>query len=127
MWARVVEFMLGCWLLCSPFIFQGENRGDHVHYLIDFALGGTVMTLALLAHWEPTRYAHVGTLLLSAAMFLVPRFTLSPEIPPAAQNFMMIGLLLAMFALVPNEATRPPRAWRKKNDQLAAGQPTPEG
>ena len=127
MWPRVVEFMLGCWLLCSPFIFQGENRGYHVDSLIDFGLGAAVMTLALLAHWGPTRYAHVGTLILSIAMFLVPRLTLSPEIPPAAQNFMMVGLLLAMFALVPNEASRPPRAWRKINDQMAAGQPTPRG
>ncbi len=111
MWPRVVEFMLGCWLLCSPFIFRGDHRGD-VDTWIDFALGGLVTTMAALAFWRPTRYSHVVTLAVALMMFLVPRFTLSPEISPAGQNFMMVGLLLLMFALVPNQAFSAPQAWQ---------------
>lgn len=111
MWPRVVEFMLGCWLLCSPFLFRGEHR-DGVSPLIDFGLGSVIILFAALSFWEKTRYIHVGTLFLSVLMFAVPRLTLSPEIPPAGQNFMMIGLLLAMFAMIPNEAFSAPRAWR---------------
>jgi len=114
MWARVVEFMLGCWILCSPFIFRAENR-EGVSSLFDFGIGGVIVVLASLAFWEPTRYAHLGTLVLSLLMILVPRFTLSPEIPPAGQNFMMVGFLLLMFSLIPNKAFSTPRAW---NDAL---------
>ncbi|PQO41124.1 hypothetical protein [Blastopirellula marina] len=113
MWARVTEFMLGCWMLCSPFIFRGENRGDTPE-IWDFAAGFLILTFALLSYWERTRYAHVGTLLLSIGMVFGPRLALAPHIPPAGENFMMIGLLLLMFALVPNQATHPPHAWRSR-------------
>lgn len=111
MWARVVEFMLGCWLLCSPFIFRADHRAG-VDSLIDFGLGGLVIFLAALAFWKPTGYAHLVTLVVSLFMVLVPRFTLSPEIPPAGQNYMLVGLLLMMFAMVPNQAFATPRAWQ---------------
>jgi hypothetical protein len=32
--------------------------------------------------------------------------------PPALQNDLLVGLLLMMFAIVPNEAAAPPPAWR---------------
>lgn len=102
--------MLGCWLLCSPFIFRAEHRSG-VESWIDFAHGGLVTTLAALAFWRPTRYAHLVTMIVSLLMIIVPRFALSPEISPAGQNFMMVGLLLLMFAMVPNEAFATPRVW----------------
>lgn len=112
MWARVVEFMLGCWLLCSPFIFPAQHRADGPHWLYDFAAGGLVITLSLLAFLEQFRFAHLGTLALSLMMILGPRILLAPEISPAGQNFMMIGFLLLMFAIVPSQAAQPPRAWQ---------------
>lgn len=111
MWARVMEFAFGCWMLCSPFIFRGEHRGE-LFSLWDFACGALIISFALLSYYERTRYAHVGTLVLSLAMILVPRVMLAPEVPPAGENFMMIGLLLLMFAMVPNQASRPSRAWQ---------------
>ena len=111
MWARVTEFMLGCWMLCSPFIFRGEHRGD-APVIWDFTAGVLMITFALLSFWERTRYAHIGNLLLAIGMVLGPRIALAPEIPPAGENFMMIGLLLLMFAMVPNLASHPPHAWR---------------
>lgn len=111
MWARVAEFMLGCWMLCSPFIFRGVHRAD-APTLWDFSAGLLIITFALLSFWERTHFAHIGTLLLSIVMVLGPRIALAPHVPPAGENFMMVGLLLLMFAMVPNQASQPPRAWR---------------
>lgn len=33
--------------------------------------------------------------------------------PPALQNDIIVGWLLLMFAIIPNEANIPPRSWRK--------------
>jgi hypothetical protein len=32
---------------------------------------------------------------------------------PALQNELLTGLLLAMFAIIPNDAARPPCSWRE--------------
>lgn len=39
----------------------------------------------------------------------------SPEhVTPSLQNYILIGLLLLMFALIPNHASRPPRWWHSE-------------
>lgn len=109
MWARVVEFMLGCWLAVSPFVFQ---HGDAtVLWRADFAAALTVIVLALLSYWQPTRQAHLGIALLALMMIAFGRFGGGGEILPAYQNHMLVGMLLLMFAIVPNNASRPPAAW----------------
>ncbi|WP_144973326.1 SPW repeat domain-containing protein [Bremerella volcania] len=119
MWPRVVEFMLGCWLLCSPFIFREENHSGIDSY-VDFGLGSLVISFSALAFWRPARYSHLATLFVSLLMILVPRFALSPEISPAGQNFMVIGLLLLMFAMIPNKAFSTPSAWQKEMPSQAS-------
>jgi hypothetical protein len=32
--------------------------------------------------------------------------------PPALQNDLLVGVLLLMFAILPSEASLPPRSWR---------------
>ncbi|MGE0756204.1 MAG: hypothetical protein AB7O38_04255, partial [Pirellulaceae bacterium] len=59
MWARVIEFMLGCWLAISPFVF---HHGDNwLRWTIDWAAAVLVVTLAVLSYWPPMRRAHLGT------------------------------------------------------------------
>jgi hypothetical protein len=54
-------------------------------------------------------------LLLPVGAWLIAfgRFQQSPPLPPALQNDLVVGLLLLMFAIIPNEASLPPRAWRR--------------
>lgn len=109
MWARVVEGMLGCWLLVSPFVFQ---HGDHTMYWVaDFTAALVVICLALASYWPPLRQAHLGIIVAALAMILYGRFAGGAEPVPALQNHILIGLLLLMFALVPNHASRPPDPW----------------
>ena len=110
MWARVIEVMLGCWLAMSPFIFR-HGPEERVLWTNDFVSATLVIVLALISFWPPLRFAHVANLLV--ALWLIAfGFWASYPAPPALQNDIVVGLLLLMFAIIPNEATLPPRRWR---------------
>lgn len=109
MWSRVVEFMLGCWLAVSPFVFQhGEET---MLWLVDFVAASAVIGLALLSYWRPLRHAHLGIVVVAAVIIAFGRIADGVEPGPAYQNYILIGLLLLMFAIVPNNASRPPKLW----------------
>lgn len=110
MWARVVEFMLACWLAISPFVF-GHPPDRPLWWAIDFGAALAVATLALISYWPPTRHAHLATLLIALGLIAFGRFGTPEPIPPASQNHIIVGLLLLMLPLVPNHADRPPEAW----------------
>src|SRR5688572_25022582 len=111
MWPRVVECMLGCWLLISPFVFRypGSWSGWWIN---DCATGLAVIGFALLSYWRPTRHMHLVTLLVALWLVLYGRFGHQHPFPPAAQNYITIGFLLMMLAIIPNHASQPPEAWR---------------
>ena len=112
MWARIVECMLGCWLLISPFVFAHSEE----HWALwtnDLAAGGMLITFSLASYWRPTGWAHWLFVPLAVWLVVFGRFSSSPPLEPALQNEIIIGLLLLMFAIVPNEASQPPRAWRR--------------
>lgn len=111
MWARMVEFMLGCWLAVSPFVF-GHPYADRLLWITDFACALAVIALALLSYWQPTRHAHFAILLVATALIVMGRTAAWTEVPAASQNHIVIGLLLLMFAIVPNNAGQPPEFWR---------------
>jgi hypothetical protein len=111
MWARIIEVMLGCWLAVSPFIFR-HAADDKTLWVNDFFSAMAVIVLALVSFWPPLRFAHLANLVI--ALWLIAfGFWASPyPAPPALQNDIVVGLLLLMFAIIPNEATRLPRPWR---------------
>ena len=110
MWPRVVEVMLGCWLVLSPFIFRqaAEQWGL---WLNDMSCGAAVVAMALLSWWPACRRAHLA--IIGVGLWLVGFGYLSPPpAPPASQNDILVGVLLLMFAILPSEASLPPRSWR---------------
>lgn len=119
MWARVVEVMLGLWLAISPFIFRhaAENRALWIN---DLACGFVLVTLALVSFWHPLRHAHLAIALVAlwliAFGFLVPY-----PAPPASQNHILLGLVLLMFAIIPNDADLPPHSWRTVTTNSSSG------
>jgi hypothetical protein len=110
MWARVVEFMLGVWLAISPFVFRHADDATTL-WISDFASAALVATFALLSYWQPTRHAHLLTLLVALWLVGFGRFGASSPLPSGMQNEIVVGLLLLMFAIVPNDASSPPRHW----------------
>jgi len=109
MWARVVEIMTAVWLAVSPFVFRVQSDaailwGDQI-----IALG--ICILSGLSYWRPTRYAHL--LILAIAIGLIAWGRLAGTPPPFIhQNHIVVGLFLLMMAIVPNDASNPPPAWR---------------
>jgi hypothetical protein len=109
MWPRVVELMLGCWLASSPFVFRHPD-GEGV-WGRDLVGAFLVIGMASLSFWQPARRAHFGilpvALWLGVAAFLRPAPT-----PPALQNDLIVSVILAMLAILPNRADLPPRGLR---------------
>ena len=111
MWARVIEVMLGCWLAVSPFIFRHAPE-EKVLWFNDLFSAMAVIVFALLSFWAPMRFAHIVNLVIGLWLIAFGFWAVPYPTPPALQNDIVVGLLLVMFAIIPNDATRPPRAWR---------------
>jgi hypothetical protein len=109
MWARVIEFMLGCWLAASPFIFRHPDESVLL-WGTDWIGATLVIAFALLSYWRALRGMHLLTLLVAIGLMGMGRFA-NTGVPPGAQNEIIVGLLLFTFAIVPNHASRPPAAW----------------
>jgi hypothetical protein len=112
MWPRVVEVMLGVWLALSPFIF-GHLPEEAWRWGTDFGASTAVILLALLSFWTPLRHIHLANFLVGLWLVFFGWYWEGYPAPPALQNDIVTGLLLLMFAIIPNEASRPPKAWRE--------------
>lgn len=110
MWGRVVEIMTAVWLAMSPFIFGVQEDASLLSADLGIAL--LICVLSALSYWRPTRYAHLLILFVSIGLILWGRFAVIPP-PPPHQNHIAVGLFLLMIALIPNESSLPPAAWRE--------------
>ncbi len=104
MWARIAEIATGCWLLLSPAIFDSSGGLDRI-------TGALVVLLALASFWHPLRHAHLLIAVIGAGLVVHALFTPYPA-PPSIQNDLLVGLLAAMLAIIPNHALSPPDSWR---------------
>jgi hypothetical protein len=113
--------MLACWLGLSPFIFR-HAADQRALWFNDLSCGAAVVVIALLSCWPPCRRAHLAS--IGVGLWLVGfGYLASPHpTPPALQNDIVVGGLLLMFAIMPSEASLPPRSWR---DYFAAKTETP--
>lgn len=112
MWARTAELMIGVWLILSPFIFRGTPSVERFLW-IDIAAGSAVVLFALLSFWRPAEWAHLLTALVAIAVGLFAYFGWERPGPPAAQNEITVAYILLLLAIVPNEASQPPKPWRR--------------
>ena len=113
MWARTVELMLGVWLAISPLVL----RIDPLEFaaLNAYVCAVLIVASSCVAYWPPARQARWLT--AAVALWLMARSYLTAfggphPAPPELQNELTVGLLLAMFVIVPNDAGRPPEPWR---------------
>lgn len=113
MWPRVTECMLGCWLLVSPFVFRYEDQ-PLGWWINDYVVGLAVIAFGLLSYWRPARRIHLLTVLLAIWLVLYGRFGHQYPFPPAAQNYITLGFLLMMIAIIPSHASEPPPEWYKQ-------------
>ena len=110
MWSRVVEVMLGCWLLMSPFLFAHPADSTAL-WVNDLACGTAVMLFGLFSYWHPTRHAHLLSMVVAGWLIAFAYWHGFGRATAAAQNHLILGLLLLMFAVIPNDASRPAADW----------------
>lgn len=113
MWARIVECMLGVWLLLSPFIFRHASDATS-RWAVDISFGSTLIVLSLASYWRPTRGAHWLLFPVGALLVALGRWGQPPPLVGGLQNEIVVGLLLLMLALIPNNASQPPPGWRRQ-------------
>lgn len=111
MWPRVAELMLGLWLILTPLIFRGTEAIEQF-VVRDVAAGTAIVAMSLLSFWRRTAWAHLGTALLALLLGLTAYLGWTRPGPPAAQNEITLALCLLLLAILPNEASRPPKPWR---------------
>lgn len=108
MWARMLEVVLGVWLILGPFIFAGEPP------LAWPRVGGlTVLTFTLLSFYAKLEKIHLANAAVAVGLLGLALLHPTSPPPPAVQNQVVVGLLLLMLAVIPSHASRPPREWRE--------------
>lgn len=107
-WSRVSVALIALWLLASPIALARPEAWDAVAVPI---AAGLVSIGVIVAS---TRWPLARTLLLAVAAALIlwgwARFP-RPG-PAAAQNAIVVGLVLGLLGVVPDRALEPPPGWR---------------
>lgn len=111
MWGRVIEIITAVWLALSPFIFRAQDAAGLVWF--DCSVATAIAVLAALSYWPALQHAHLITLVVAVGLTLYGRLAELPP-PPEQQNHIVIGLFLLMIAVIPSEASQPPRQWREQ-------------
>lgn len=110
MWPRVVELLAGLWLIASPWVIGagGAVEGRWVPWIA----GAVVLVLSGSSFSPRFRMNHLGTLAVAFVVIGWGWFQTPRPGPVWAQNLMLTGLVLALMAVVPTEASRPPEGWK---------------
>jgi hypothetical protein len=95
MWARIINSLLGLWLMASPAILGfGKTAADNDHIA-----GPVIVSAAVIAIWEATRGMRKLNIVLGAWLLLAP-WVLGYEETIPIVNDMVVGALVIAFALV---------------------------
>jgi hypothetical protein len=111
LWPRIIEAILGCWLVLAPFVLDYAATSPTA-VRIDMAAGALLIATSLGSMAERFRYARFGTAALACGLIAVAYLTAGQPAGAPQQNEMITGLLVLMFSIIPNEANQPPRSWR---------------
>lgn len=109
MWARIVEFMMACWLAISPFIFRYPDEPIFL-WANDLICSLLIAFFSLICYVKKLRKMHLWNLAIAIWLFYAGYFFDLPKIP--SQNYIVLALLLLMIAIIPSEAEKPPIPWR---------------
>ena len=119
MWPRIAEITLGCWLIASLFVLeQGSiTLGWKVN---NMACGAAIIALAALSFSPRMSRAHFAEIAVGLWLLGFAFATNIQPSPPVVQNAILVGLVLLNFAIVPSQASQPPRAWREFYEKQSA-------
>ncbi|MBA2728701.1 MAG: hypothetical protein H0U49_11075 [Parachlamydiaceae bacterium] len=108
MWARHFEIFLAIWLTLGWLIFRYPEDASLLMFH-DFFIAAIISTISLLSY----KYRYIHLLNIFTALWLIAIvFVSNTNISNAPfQNYMLIGLTLLIFAIIPPRASSPPKEW----------------
>lgn len=112
MFARVVEFMLACWLAISRFIFHYSPEESFL-WKNDLVCATLIALFALLSFADKLNKMHLFTLLVALWLMVLSYCNFPMEATPPLENYLALGLLFLILAVLPSNCHLPPRPWRK--------------
>ncbi|MFZ0388852.1 MAG: SPW repeat protein [Calditrichia bacterium] len=100
MWARILNALIGVWLMASPAVlgFTGSTR---INNLI---IGPLAASMAIIAIWETTRGLRWVNVVFGGWMLLAP-WILGYGDWIARGNSLLAGVLLIIFGLIKGEVS----------------------
>jgi hypothetical protein len=113
MWPRVAELLIAIWLAASPYVLSAPAGSEFFLRINALICAALVAVFALISFRDAWAKAHL--LSLAVALWLIGVAFVAPNPPPplAYQNFVVVGLLLLLFGVLPSRASEPPRPWRE--------------
>ena len=110
MWARVVEFMLGCWMAISPFIFAYPSKAA-LFWATDFGCSVAIAFFAFISFYAPLRKMHLCNLFIGFYLIALGFILTESPLHNALQNYVVLGIILLMLAIIPTDASQQPKPW----------------
>jgi hypothetical protein len=113
MWARYCEALLGVWLMASPWVF-GHASADEWRAWHDIVCGAAIVLVAVLTHHPSLERLHLALLPLATWLSVAGWWVVRAGAGATAayESWIVVGLTLAMFAILPSHASQPPASWR---------------
>lgn len=109
MWGQISIICFGVWLLLSPLIFHGQLYASK--FLVEDMMIGTVLvSLGLFNCFYKNRYFSVLIALVGIWCWFSGYFFYEHPRPAGAQNYIVIGLLVLMFVVIPPDDKVPKEA-----------------
>lgn len=113
MWARICEVALASWLAMSPFIFRYESDAAFFWWN-DYICAFAICVFSLGSFFYRVRKLHLPNLLVASWLVAYGWLTASEiPAPPTNQNYIVVGILLFLFAIIPNRHDEPPVPWQE--------------
>ena len=109
MWARHFEVSLAIWLSLSWLILRYPEGSFLMFH--DFSIAVLIITISLLNY--KYRYIHLLNLFTSLWLIILVFVSNTPITNAPYQNYMVIGLTLLIFAIIPPRASHPPVEWEE--------------
>ncbi|WP_300441191.1 SPW repeat protein [Christiangramia sp.] len=118
MWARILNTILGLWVMVAPGIFNfSEAATDNGHIV-----GPVIVTFSVIAYWEATLSLRKWNYPLAVWLLLAP-WILSYTNTIAIISDMTVGILVIIFASVSGDVKKSygggwASLWQKNPDHI---------
>jgi hypothetical protein len=111
MWPRLVEIVIGVWLVASPWVLPPPH--DFASTIAAVLGGAEIILLGWLSYLPSLRKVHLVEIIIAVWLLAVAYTSALPPNAPVIASHILTAFVLMNFAIIPTQANRPPRAWEE--------------